>query len=82
MGIPIRFKFFGVEVDTEVSVDTANKIACGIAGVAAGTAVIVAGAAIGNGDVVKVGCGIAVGSALGAGAVIGLGDKQPERLTG
>ena len=39
MGVPIRFKLFGVEVDTEISKETADKIAVGLAGVAAGTAV-------------------------------------------
>jgi len=43
------------KVDTEISRETANKIAVGLAGVAAGTVVRAVGAAIGNGDVIKAG---------------------------
>ena len=77
MTVPFRLKFFGIDVDTQVALDTANKIAIGMAGVAAGTAVIAAGAAIGNANVIKVGGGIAAAGALGTVAAIGLKALPP-----
>jgi hypothetical protein len=72
MTVPIRFKFWGVEVDTQISLDTANKIACGLACTVAGTAVMAAGAALGNSEVVKAGGAFALASAVGTAAVVGL----------
>jgi len=77
--VPIRFKFFGVEVETEISSEMANKIACGLAGVAAGTAVMAVGFAVGNGEVIKAGGAIAVASVVGTAAAMGL-EQGPEEI--
>jgi hypothetical protein len=78
MTVPIRIWIPGiVEIETEISTDTANKIACGIAGVAAGMAVMAAGAAVRSSDTVKLGGTIAVGSILGVAAAIGLDQDPP-----
>jgi hypothetical protein len=71
--VPIRLEFFGVKVQTEICLETANKIACGLAGTAAGLAVIALGAAAGNINVMRLGTGITAASALGAATAAGLG---------
>jgi hypothetical protein len=82
MGVPFRINFCGIfEVETMISPETACKVAWGLAGVAGGTAVIAAGAACGNGSIIKLGAGIAAASVLGSGAAVGLeGESGRRRL--
>lgn len=76
MTVRFHFKALGIEIDTEVSLETANKIALGAAGVAAGTAVMATGVALGSAKIVEIGGVISLASVTGTAAAVGLGQSS------
>ncbi len=72
MVVPIKVELWGMKFETSIDLETANKIACGLAGTAAGIAVMAAGTALRSNEAVKLGGSIAVTSVLGTVAAVGL----------